>query len=46
MIDFYGIQYGSHAIESDLDAIIFNPRRFNHSKMSDVQTSEVYAKLS
>jgi hypothetical protein len=25
LIDFYEIQYGGHAIEGDLDAVLFNP---------------------
>jgi hypothetical protein len=25
LVDFYEIQYGGHAIEGDLDAVLFNP---------------------
>jgi hypothetical protein len=25
LVDFYDIQYGSHAIEGDLNAVLFNP---------------------
>jgi hypothetical protein len=41
---FYEIRKGSHATESNLDAI-FLMRTFNHSKMADVRTSEVDEKL-
>jgi hypothetical protein len=32
-----------YAIEGNLDAILFKPRSFNHSKIADVKTSEAYA---
>jgi hypothetical protein len=35
----------SHAIEGDLDVIILQSRAFNHSKIADVQTSEMDAKF-
>jgi hypothetical protein len=41
LVDFYEIQYGDHATEDDLDACCYN-----HSKMADVQTFEVGAKLA
>jgi hypothetical protein len=34
------IQYGGHATEGYLDAILLI-RRFNHSKMADTRTSEM-----
>jgi hypothetical protein len=45
-VDFYEIQLGGHSIEGDLDAVLFNPVPSNHSKMADVHTSEVDAKLA
>jgi hypothetical protein len=44
--NFYEIQLGGHAIEGGLDACFFKSCSFNHSKMADVQTSEVDAKLA
>jgi hypothetical protein len=44
LVHFYEIQ---HAVEDDLDVIIVNATIIcNHSKMADVQTSEVDAKLA
>jgi hypothetical protein len=45
LVDFYEIQYGGYAIEGDFDAVLLS-RTFKHSKMADVQTSEVDAKLA
>jgi hypothetical protein len=45
LVDFYEIQYGDHATEGDLDAVIFN-FSFNDCKIADVQTSELCAKLA
>jgi hypothetical protein len=46
MLDFCEIQLEGHATEGDLDAMLFNSPSFNLSKMADVQTSEVNAKLT
>jgi len=46
VIDFHESQQGQHAIKGNLEATHYNPRSFNHSKMADVQTSEVGAKLT
>jgi hypothetical protein len=43
---FFKIQYGRHTIEGNLEAIIFNAVVCNHSKMADVQTTKVDAKLA
>jgi hypothetical protein len=45
LVDFYEIQYGDHATEGDLDAVIFNVS-FNDCKIADVQTYELGAKLA
>jgi hypothetical protein len=49
LVDFYKIHKEVHAIEGDLDAVLFNPVPStipNHSKMAEVQTSEMDAKLA
>jgi hypothetical protein len=44
MVDFHEIQQGGHV--TDIDAIYFKSRIFNHSKAANVQTPEVDAKLA
>jgi hypothetical protein len=45
-VEFYEIQQGGHAIEGDIDNHNFWSNSFNHSKISDIQTSQVDAKLA
>jgi hypothetical protein len=42
-VDLDEILYRGDDIEDDLDSILFNAVASNHSKMADVQTSEVVA---
>jgi hypothetical protein len=45
LVDLYEIEQGYHAIEGNLDAIIFNPVATTIQKMAHVQTSEMDTQL-
>jgi hypothetical protein len=45
LVDFHGIRQASYAIKDALDAMVLS-RSFSHTKIADVQTSEMDAKLT
>jgi hypothetical protein len=47
LVGFYGIQYGDHVLEGNLDAILFILScSMNHSKAVIIHTYEVDSKLA